>query len=54
MFVLMISSQVWNLVTWSQKLGHWAKWVENLVNILAVTLFKQSSWILLEMFVDDF
>ena len=43
--------QVWNWVTWGQKLGHWAKSAENLVNTLAVTFLKQSSWILLKMFV---
>ena len=34
-----------------QKLGHQAKSKENLANILAVTFLKQSSWILLHMFV---
>ena len=43
--------QVWNWVTWGQKLGHLAKSVENLVIILAGTFFKQSSWILLRLFV---
>ena len=43
--------QVRNWVTWSQKLGHWTKSAENLVNTRAVTFFKQSSWILLKMFV---
>ena len=43
MFVLMTLGQVRNWVTWSQKLGHWAKSAENFVNTLAVTFFKQSS-----------
>ena len=43
--------QVQNWVTWSQKLGHQAKSAENFVNTLEVTFFKQSSWILLKMFV---
>ena len=43
--------QVWNWVTWCQKLGHQAKPAENLVNTLAVTFLKQLSWILLKMFV---
>ena len=43
--------QVRNWVTWGQKLGHLAKSAENLVNTLVVTFFKQSSWILLNMFV---
>ena len=43
--------QVRNWVTLVQKLGHQAKSAENLVNILAVTFLKQSSWILLKMFV---
>ena len=42
MFVMMISSE---------KLGHQAKSKENFVNTLAVTFLKQSSWILLKMFV---
>ena len=33
------------------KLGHRAKSAENLVNILGVTFLKQSSWILLKMFL---
>ena len=41
---------VWNWVMWGQKLGHQAKSAEN-VNTLAVTFLKQSSWILLNMFV---
>ena len=36
---------------WGQKLGHLAKSAENFVNTLAVTFLKQSSWILLKMFV---
>ena len=51
MFVLMISSQVRNWVTWGQKLGHQAKSKENLVNTLVVTFLKLSSWVLLKMFV---
>ena len=43
--------QVWNCVTWGQKLSHLAKSAENLVNTLAVAFLKQSSWILLKMFV---
>ena len=43
--------QVRNWVTWGQKLGHRASSAENLVNTLAVTFFKQSSCILLNMFV---
>ena len=43
--------QVWNWVSWGQKLGHQAKPAENFVNTLAVTFLKQSSWILLKMFV---
>ena len=43
--------QVRNWVTWGQKLGHLARSAENLVNTLAVTFLKQSSWILLKMFV---
>ena len=35
----------------SSKLGHLAKSAEKLVNTLVVTFFKQSSWILLNMFV---
>ena len=46
-----VLGQVRNWVTWSQKLGHWVKSAENFVNTLAVTFFKQSSWILLKMFV---
>ena len=46
-----VLSQVWNWVTWGQKLGHWAKSAENLVNALAVTFLKQLSWIWHEMFV---
>ena len=34
-----------------KKQGHQAKSAENFVNTLAVTFFKQSSWILLKMFV---
>ena len=45
------SGQVRNWVTWDQKLGHLAKSAENLVITLAVTFLKQSSWILLKMFV---
>ena len=41
--------QVWNWVTWGQKLGHQAKSAENLVNTLA--FLKQSSWILLKMLI---
>ena len=37
--------------TWDQKLGHLAKSKENLVNTLAVTFLKQSSYILLKIFV---
>ena len=51
MFVLVISSQVRNWVTWGQKLGHLAKSAENLVITLAVTFFKQPSGILLKMFI---
>ena len=36
---------------WGQKLGHQPKSAENLVNTLAVTFLKQSSWSLLKMFV---
>ena len=36
---------------WGPKVGHPAKSAENLVNTLAVTFFKQSSWILLKLFV---
>ena len=43
--------QVRNWVIWGQKLDHLAKSAENLVNTLVVTFFKQSSWILLNMFV---
>ena len=32
MFVLMISSQVQNWITWGQKLGHLARSAENLLN----------------------
>ena len=46
-----VLGQVRNWVTWSQKLGHGAKSAENFVNTLAVIFFKQSSWILLKMFV---
>ena len=42
--------QVWNWVTWGQKLGHLAKFAENLIT-LVITFLKQSSWILLKMFV---
>ena len=51
MFVLRFLSQVWNWVTWGQKLSHQAKSKENLVNTPEVTLFKQSSWILPKMSV---
>ena len=50
MFVLMSSRICLNWVTWVQKLGHWVKSAENLVNTLAVTFLKQSS-IWLKMFV---
>ena len=43
--------QVRNWVTWGSKTSHRAKSAENLVNTLAVTFLKQSSWILLKMFV---
>ena len=43
--------QVWNGVTWGKKLGHLAKSAENLVNTLPATFLKQSSWILLKLFV---
>ena len=44
--------QVQNWVTWGQKLGHQAKnFAENFVNNLVVIFLKQSSWILLKMFV---
>ena len=36
----MILDQVWNSVTWGQKLGHQAKSKENLVNTLVVTFFE--------------
>ena len=36
---------------WGHILGHLAKSAENLVNTLAVTFLKQSSWIWLKMFV---
>ena len=59
MFAWMISRSGSKLISRSslklghlgQKLGHLAKLAENLVNILAVTFFKQSSWFLLKMFV---
>ena len=51
MFLLMSSRSSSKLVTWSQKLGHRAISAENFVDNLAVTFFKQSSWILLKMFV---
>ena len=38
-------------MTWGKKLGHWAKSKEELVNCPEVTFLKQSSWILLKMFV---
>ena len=43
--------QVRNWVTWGQKRDHQAKSKENLVNTLVITFLKQSSWILLKMFV---
>ena len=48
MFVLMICLKLGHV---GQNLGHRAKSAENLVNTLAVTFLKQSSWILLKMFV---
>ena len=47
----MISRSSLKLSHLGSKLGHLAKSAEKLVNTLAVTLLKQSSWILLKMFV---
>ena len=51
MFDPMNLGQVRNWVTWAQKLGHQVKSKENNVNTLEVPFFKQSSLILLKMFV---
>ena len=51
MFASIKSRSSSKLVTSGQKLGHRAKSAENLVNTLAVTFLKQSSWILLKIFV---
>ena len=46
-----VLGQAWNWVTLGQKVGHQARSAENFVNTLVVTFLKQSSWILLKMFV---
>ena len=50
MYVLMISRSSSKLGHLGSKLGHQAKSKENLVNTLAITFLKQSSWILLKCF----
>ena len=41
LFILMSLGQIWNLVSWGQKLGHQTKSKEKLVNTPEVTLLKQ-------------
>ena len=51
MFILTISRSSSKLGYLGQKLGHRIKSAENIVNTLAVTFLKQSSWILLKIIV---